>query len=92
MSQTMSNTDARSISVTPTEPLPLDVRETLDRLCHTAGLARDDVLREALELFAHELEERRAIERMTPKTAELKAILGRNPRPTSWNDSDEPLF
>jgi predicted DNA-binding protein len=80
------------MSITPTESFPLDVREALDRLSHTAGLTRDDVLREALELFARELEDRQAIERITPSTAELKAILARNPRPSSWHDSDEPLF
>jgi hypothetical protein len=92
MTQTTNEAEAISISATQTEPHPLDVRETPDRLCHTAGLTRDDVLREALELFAHELEERQAIERMTPNTADLKAILARNPRPTSWHDSDERLF
>jgi predicted DNA-binding protein len=80
------------MSLTPTEPLPSDVQETLDRLSHSAGLARDDVLREALDLFAQEVEDRRAAERITPRTAELKAILARNPRPSSWHDSDEPLF
>ena len=68
------------------------VRDTLDRLSHSAGLAPDDVLREALDLFARDLEDRRAAERIAPNTAELKAILARNPRPSSWHDSDEPLF
>jgi hypothetical protein len=84
--------EAGLMDLPPTEPLPPDIRETLDRLSHTAGLTRDDILREALELFAHELEGRQAVERITPSTAELKAILARNPRPSSWHDPDEPLF
>ncbi len=80
------------MSLTQTEPLPADVLETLDRLSHSAGLARADVLREALDLFAHEVEDLRAAERNAPRTAELKAILARNGRPLSWHDSDEPLF
>ena len=80
------------MSVALTEPLPADVREVLIRLSDSAGLAPDDVLREALDLFAHELEDRRAAERITPSTSELKAILARNPRPSTWHDSDEPLF
>lgn len=80
------------MSVTPLEPLPSDVRETLDRLSHSAGLPRDDILREALDLFARELEDRLFAEQITPRTAELKAILARKPRPSSWHDSDEPLF
>jgi predicted DNA-binding protein len=67
--------------ITPTEPLPPDIRETLDHLSRPAGLAPDDVLREALALFAQELEDRQAAEWITPSTAELKAILVRNPRP-----------
>jgi hypothetical protein len=53
------------------------------------------MLREALDLYARELEDRQAAERaerITPRTAELKAILARNPRPASWYNSDEPLF
>src|SRR5262245_45853325 len=69
-----------------------DIRETLNRLSHSAGRAPDDVLRDALELFARDLEDRQAAERITPRTAELKAILARNPRPSTWHDSDEPLF
>jgi predicted DNA-binding protein len=80
------------MSVTPTEPLPPDVRETLDRPSHSAGRAPDDVLRDALELFARDLEDRQAAERITPSSAELKAILARNPRPSRWHDSDEPLY
>jgi hypothetical protein len=83
------------MSVVPTEPLPVDVRETLVRLSDSAGLAPDDVLREALDLFARDLEDRQAAERaerITPRTTELKAILARNPRPVIWRDSDEPMF
>jgi predicted DNA-binding protein len=70
------------MSVTPTELLPPDVRETLDRLSRTAGLSPDDVLREALALFAQDLEDRQAAERITPRTAELMAILARGPHPS----------
>ena len=73
-------------------PEPVEkVRGTLDRLSHSAGLAPDDVLREALALYARDLEDRQAAERIAPSTAELKAILARNPRPSSWHDSDEPF-
>ena len=83
------------MSVVPTDPLPIDVQETLVRLADTAGLAPAEVLREALELYARELEDRQAAERaewITPRAAELKAILACNPRPSTWHDSDEPLF
>ena len=83
------------MSVVPTEPLPVDVRETLVRLSDSAGLAPDDVLREALDLFARDLEDRQTAERaerITPRTADLKAILARHPRPATWHDSDEPMF
>ena len=71
---------------------PEEAREALDRLSHSAGRSPDEVLRDALELFARDLEDRRAAEQITPRTADLKAILARNPRPSSWHDSDEPLF
>jgi hypothetical protein len=83
------------MSVAPTDPLPVDVQETLVRLADSAGVAPADVLREALNLYACELEDRQAAERaeqITPRAAELKAILARNPRPSTWHDSDEPLF
>jgi hypothetical protein len=83
------------MSMVPTDPLPVDVHETLVRLAATAGLPPADILREALDLFARDLEDRRAIERaeqVTPRSAELKAILARNPRPSTWNESNEPLF
>jgi hypothetical protein len=83
------------MTATPTEPLPPDVRETLVRLSDSAGLAPDDLLRQAHDLFARDLEDRQAAERaerITPRTAELKAILTRNPRPSTRHDSDEPLF
>jgi hypothetical protein len=67
----------------------------LVRLANTAGLPPTDVLREALELYARELEDRQAAERaerITPRVAQLKAILARNPRPSTWHDSDEALF
>jgi predicted DNA-binding protein len=83
------------MSVVPTDPLPSDVQETLVRLANTAGLPPTDVLREALELYARELEDRQAAERaerITPRVAELKAIPARNPRPSTWHDSDEALF
>jgi hypothetical protein len=81
--------------VTPTDPLPIDVHENLIRLADSAGLAPVDVLREALNLFAREFEDRQSAERaeqITPRAAELKAILARNPRPSAWHDSDELLF
>jgi len=77
------------MSVVPTDPLPLDVHATLVRLAGSAGLAPADVLREALDLFARELEDRQAFERaerITPRAAELDAILARNPRPFTWHD------
>ena len=80
------------MSLASTGSLPPDVREALDRLSQSAGRPPDDVLRDALELFARDLEDRQAAERITPRTAELKAILARNPRPSTWHDSDEPLF
>jgi predicted DNA-binding protein len=70
------------MSVTPTEPLPPDIRETLDHLSRSTGLAPDDVLREALALFTQDLEDRQAAEWITPRTAELKAILARSARPS----------
>ena len=48
-------------------------------------------LRRTQQRLQH-LEDRQAAERITPRTAELKAILARNPRPSTWHDSDEPLF
>lgn len=80
------------MSITAPGVLPADVRENLDRLSHSAGLAPVDVIREALELFARDLDDRRAAEQITPRKAELKAILARNPRPSQWHDSDEPLY
>jgi hypothetical protein len=80
------------MSAAPADPLPVDVHETLVRLADCAGLAPADVLREALDLFARDLDDRQAAERITPRTAELDAILARNPRPSTWHDSDEPLF
>ena len=79
----------------PTDPLPSDWQENLARLSDQTGLTPTDVLREALELYARELEDRQAAERaerITPRTAELKVILARNPRPSTWSDSDESLF
>jgi predicted DNA-binding protein len=70
------------MSVTPTERLPPDIRETLGHLSRSAGLPPDDILREALALFAQELEDRQAAERITPSTAELKAILAHKSRPS----------
>jgi hypothetical protein len=76
--------------------LPIDVHETLVRLADSAGLAPVDLLREALDVYARELEESQKAteraERITPCTTELKAILARSPRPSTWHDSDEPLF
>jgi hypothetical protein len=83
------------MSIVPTDPLPLDVHETLVRLAGSAGLAPVDVLREALDLFAPEFEDRQAFElaeRITPRAAELDAILARNPRPSTGHDSDERLY
>jgi len=83
------------MSVVPTDPLPVDVHETLVRLADSAGLAPADVLREALDLFARDSEDRQAFERaerITPRAAELDAILARNPRPSTWHDSDERLY
>ena len=79
----------------PADPLPSDWQENLAQLSDQTGLTPTDVLREALELYARELEDRQAAERaerITPRTAELKAILARNPRPSTWYDSDESLF
>jgi hypothetical protein len=70
------------MSVFPIDPLPVDVHETSARLSATSGLSPADVLREALDLYARELEDRQAAERaerITPRTAELQAILTRNP-------------
>jgi predicted DNA-binding protein len=83
------------MSVVPTDPLPSDVQETLVRLSNSAGLPPTEVLREALELYARELEDRQAAEsaeQITPRTAELKALLARKPRPSTWCDSEEALF
>jgi predicted DNA-binding protein len=80
------------MSITSTGSVPLDIRESLDRLSHFAGLAPDDVLREALELFARDLEDRQAAEQIAPRKAGLQAILARNPRPSRWQDSDELLY
>jgi predicted DNA-binding protein len=79
----------------PTDPLPSDWQENLARLSDQTGLTPTDVLREALELYAPELEDRQAAERaerITPRTAELKTTLARNPRASSWHDTDESLF
>ena len=79
----------------PTDSLPSDWQENLARLSDQTGLTPTDVLREALELYARELEDRQSAERaerITPRTAELKVILARNPRPSTWSDSDESLF
>jgi predicted DNA-binding protein len=70
----------------PTDPLSSDWQENLARLSDQTGLTPTDVLRKALELYARELEDRQAAERaerITPRTAELKAILARNPRPST---------
>ena len=78
------------MTVVPIDPLPIDIHETVARLSATAGLAPTDVHREALELFARELEDRQAIdraERMTPWAAELDSILARCPRLSTWHDS-----
>ncbi len=83
------------MSSVPTDPLPMDIQQTLLRLAGSAGLAPIVVLREALDLFARELEDRQALDRagrMTPRKAELDAILALNPRPATWHDSDEPLY
>ncbi len=83
------------MSVAPIDPLPVDVQETLVRLADSAGIAPVDVLPEALNRYACELEYRQAAERaegITPRADELKMILARNPRPSTWHDSDEPLF
>ena len=83
------------MTVVSIDPLPVDIHETVARLSATAGLAPTDVLREALELFARELDDRQAIdraERLTPRAAQLDSILDRCPRPSTWHDSDEPLF
>ncbi len=83
------------MSIGHTDPLPVDVHEALVRLSAAAGLTLADVLREAIDLYARELEDRHAAERaerVTPRQAELDAIVARNPRPRTWHDSDEPLF
>jgi predicted DNA-binding protein len=83
------------MSVVPTDPLPSDVHETLVRLSNSVGLSPADVLREALELYARELEDRQAAERaerITPRVAELKAILARTPRRSTWSDVAEAPF
>ena len=83
------------MSVGHTDPLPLDLHETLLRLSAMAGLSPTDVLRQAIDLYARELEDRQAAERaerFTPRQAELDAILAKNPRPAIWHDSDQPLF
>jgi hypothetical protein len=80
------------MSVGHTDPLPLDVHEALVRLSAVAGLSPVDVLREAIDLYARELEERQAVERaqrITPSQAELNAIIAKNPRPAAWHDSDQ---
>jgi hypothetical protein len=85
----------REMSVASIDPLPVDIHETVARLSATAGLAPSDVLREALALFARELEDRQAIdraERMTPRAVQLDSILARRASPSAWHDSDEPLF
>jgi len=82
------------MSSVATDSLPMDIQQALLRLADSAGLAPVIVLREALDLFARELEDRHTLdraERMTPRKAELDAILSRNPRPATWHDSDEPL-
>jgi hypothetical protein len=48
------------MSVQPTGLLPVDVHENLIRLADSAGLAPAEVLREALDLFARDLEDRLA--------------------------------
>ena len=80
------------MSVGHTDPLPLDLHETFLRLSAIAGLSPTDVLREAIDLYARELEDRQATKRITPRQAELDAILAKNPRPAIWHDSDQPLF
>jgi predicted DNA-binding protein len=83
------------MSVGHTDPLPLDVHEALVRLSAAAGLSPAEVLREAIDLYARELDERQAVEsaeRITPSQAELNAVIAKNPRPATWHDSDQPLF
>ncbi len=75
------------MSVVPTDSLPVDVHETLIRLSGSTGLTPADVLREVLDLFARDLEDRQAFERaerITPRAAELDAILARNPRASTF--------
>ena len=80
------------MSVGQTDPLPVDLQEALGALSAAAGLSPADVLREAIDLYARELEDRQAAvqaERIaTPRQAELDSILAKNPRPTSWYDPD----
>jgi predicted DNA-binding protein len=83
------------MTVGHTDPLPLDVHEALVRLSAAAGLSPADVLREAIDLYARELEDKLAVaraQRITPSQAELNAIIAKNPRPATWHDSDQPLF
>jgi hypothetical protein len=83
------------MSAAPTDPLPMDIQQTLARLAGSAGLDPVVVLREALDLFARELEDQQALDRaeqITLRRAELDAILALNPRPSTWHDSDEPLY
>jgi predicted DNA-binding protein len=78
-----------------TDPLPLDIHEALVHLSAAAGLSPADVLREAIDLYARELEDRQSVERaerLTPSQADLNAIIAKNPRPVTWHDSDQPLF
>ncbi len=69
------------MSVGSIEPLPPDVRETLARLSDSVGQPPVEVLREALDRFARDVEDRQVAERMTPSTGDLRAILARTFRP-----------
>ncbi len=67
-----------SVALSDSHPLPIDVQEHLVRLADSAGLPPAEVLRKALDLFAQELEDRQAAERITPRAAELRDILAQS--------------
>ena len=79
------------MSVGSIDPLPPDVRETLARLSDSMGQSPVEVLREALDRFARDVEDSQAAERMTPSTDDLRAIVARKPKPLLWHDSEEAL-
>jgi predicted DNA-binding protein len=81
-----------SVALSDSHPLPIDVQENLVRLSGSVGLPPAEVIRQALDLFAQEWEDRQAAERITPRAAELRDVIARKPRPSTWHDSDEPLF